>query len=98
MLKSYSISLLMSFFLVSCISTPAFSPLSDSPTVTPHTKDNSIYIGLSEEEAIQKAKLRKERFRIVERDGKPMIITKDYIVGRINATSESGVIKSVRVE
>ena len=37
-------------------------------------------------------------FRVVEIDGEPQIVTKDYRIGRINASTEASIVTEVRIE
>ena len=53
---------------------------------------------MTEEEAKTLAEENGVSFRLVERDGQPLPVTKDYRPGRINATMNDGVITSYSVE
>lgn len=58
----------------------------------------SDYVGLTVEAAGEKAAEDGRLFRVVEKDGEPLMVTKDYRVGRVNATVEKGVVVSVYFE
>ena len=59
---------------------------------------SSSYMGLTESEAVSFAKSRNERFRVVKRDGRSLMVTSDSRPGRINATITNGVVTSYSVE
>ncbi len=56
------------------------------------------YTGLTVAQAEEIAEAREEMFRVVEIDGEPQPTTRDFRVGRINATVEGGVITSYTIE
>lgn len=56
------------------------------------------YVGLSESEARALALQRGTPFRVVQRDGQRLMVTFDFVRGRINAEVTEGVVTSVVVE
>jgi len=56
------------------------------------------YVGLTVQQAEQKASTEEVLFRVAVKDGQPQPTTKDYRIGRINATVENGVVSSYVVE
>ncbi len=56
------------------------------------------YIGLIERAALGRAKNENKAARVVERDGKPMVVTTDYSPGRLNFSVENGKVVEVSVE
>ena len=58
----------------------------------------TAYLGLTEDEAIAQAKVDGRDFRVGERDGEPLMLTEDYVLGRVTATITDGVITEVTVE
>ncbi|MCI4664695.1 MAG: hypothetical protein MRY74_08230 [Neomegalonema sp.] len=56
------------------------------------------YVGLTVADARALAKKSAVPFRVVMRDGKHLIVTRDYRPGRINAAVEKGVVTSASVE
>jgi hypothetical protein len=56
------------------------------------------YVGLSENEARALAQQRGTAFRVVQRDGQRLMVTFDFVRGRINAEVTGGVVTSVVVE
>lgn len=58
----------------------------------------SEYVGLTEEEALQRARDNDKVARVVERDGESLTVTMDLRSGRLNFTVEDGVVVSVEEE
>lgn len=56
------------------------------------------YIGLTVNQATELALERGTRFRVVMQDGESLPVTMDYMVGRINATVNNGIVTSYTVE
>ncbi|MDN5819336.1 MAG: hypothetical protein L0H36_02030 [bacterium] len=56
------------------------------------------YLGMSEKDALEKAKTDKHAARVVERDGKSLIVTMDLRQGRLNFTIEDGTVTAVEEE
>ncbi len=50
------------------------------------------YVGLTEDEARERAAEQGRRFRVVHRDGEDFIVTADYVVKRVNAVVRDGVV------
>ena len=61
------------------------------------SKEND-YIGLSEQAAMDKAKNAGLPHRVVERDGKSLPVTMDYVPGRLNLSVRNGFVYHVEVE
>lgn len=59
--------------------------------------DNS-YVGLSESEALAKAKQSKQPARVVERDGEMVPVTADFAFGRYNFFIKDGKVYKVEIE
>lgn len=96
---------LVFFFSMNTASAPSTPPPTPSSAVTPTaTTDNTAattpvdYIGLTEEAAQQFAQQNNDLFRVVERDGEPLMMTEDYRPGRINAVVEYGIVTTYTVE
>lgn len=56
------------------------------------------YVGLEEQEALDRARDNDQAARVVERDGESLPVTMDLSHGRLNFTVEDGVVTSVYVE
>ncbi len=56
------------------------------------------YIGLTEAEAEQQAEVDGRPYRVGARDGEQMMLTEDYVVGRITVTITDGVVTGATVE
>ena len=56
------------------------------------------YVGLSEEDALAKAKSENKPARVVERNGEALPVTMDFVVGRLNLTVNNGKVEKVEVE
>lgn len=56
------------------------------------------YLGLTESEAIELAQENGVNFRVWQRDGEIYAVTMDYVVGRITATIENGIVTDYSVE
>lgn len=54
----------------------------------------SNYIGLTEEQAMEKAYQEGKPLRVIVRDGKELSTTDDIVLGRINATVKDGLVIS----
>lgn len=66
-----------------------------------HSSNSSTaedYIGLTVSQATDLALARGTRFRVVMQDGESLPVTMDYMVGRINATVNNGIVTSYTVE
>ena len=50
------------------------------------------YVGLTEEQARERAALQQRQFRVVHRDGEDFIVTADYVENRVNAVVRDGVV------
>lgn len=61
-------------------------------------ENQSEYVGLSVEEAMDLADSQGDTFRVVQEDGEFMAVTMDFRPGRINATVEDGLVVSVDIE
>lgn len=61
-------------------------------------EESSDYVGLTEQEALDKAKKTGVPNRVVERDGELLSITTDYIIGRLNFYVENGQVYKVDIE
>ena len=71
------------------------------PAASPTAPTNAAaqeYVGLTEAAAAALAEERGVLFRVVERDGEMLPVTRDYRPGRINAVVEDGVVVSYTVE
>lgn len=60
--------------------------------------EQSGYIGLTEQEALDKAKQEDREARVVERDGESLLVTMDISHGRVNLTVEDGKVVDVYIE
>lgn len=60
--------------------------------------DTSVYIGLTEQAARDKAKSDNKTARVVERDGESLPMTMDYSPGRLNLYVKDGNVYKVQVE
>ena len=58
----------------------------------------SEFIGLTEEQAMQKAEDSNTPIRVLERDGNPLPATMDLVEGRVNLYIKDGVVKKAIVE
>lgn len=58
----------------------------------------TAYLGLTEDEAEEQAEVDGRTFRVGARDGEQFMLTEDYVIGRVTATVEGGVITEVVVE
>ncbi|NCP67655.1 DUF4377 domain-containing protein [bacterium] len=56
------------------------------------------FIGLTVEEAIELAEINNVPFRVIEKDGRTQPTTRDFIQGRINATTKNNVVVKYEVE
>ncbi len=68
------------------------SPQDDSRNI-----DTQSYIGLTEEEAIEKAESEGYQHRITARDGEEFMVTLDYSESRINFSIEDGVVTDAKI-
>ena len=64
----------------------------DTPT------ENDEYIGMTEQEALDKAKKLGKIARVVERDGETQTVTMDIRSGRLNFTVDNGKVTKVDAE
>lgn len=67
-------------------------------TGTSNSEYSSQYVGMSEKDALEKAKADDRAARVVERDGKSLIVTMDLRQGRLNFTIEDGTVTAVEEE
>lgn len=58
----------------------------------------NAYLGLTEEEAQAQAEVDGRPFRVGARDGEQLMLTEDYVLGRVTASINDGVITAVTVE
>lgn len=58
----------------------------------------NAYLGLTEAEAEQQAEVDGRQYRVGARDGEQMMLTEDYVVGRITVTITDGVVTAATVE
>ena len=56
------------------------------------------YVGLEEDEALEKASANNVPARVVERDGESLPVTMDFMPGRLNLSVKEGKVSHVRVE
>lgn len=63
-----------------------------------NTKIGEAYLGMSEKDALEKAKTDDRQARVVSRDGKGLMVTMDLRPGRLNFTIEDGVVTEVEEE
>ncbi len=56
------------------------------------------YVGMTEEDALAKAAHEKTPARVVQRDGKSLPVTMDFVQGRHNFTITDGKVTSVEIE
>jgi flagellar biosynthesis/type III secretory pathway M-ring protein FliF/YscJ len=56
------------------------------------------YIGLAEQEALDKASRENKIARVVERDGESLPVTMDFMPGRLNLSVQDGKVNNVQVE
>lgn len=70
--------------------------------VSPPTADNPKtpvdYVGMTVQQATEKAATDGVPFRVVMEDGESLAVTMDYRPGRINATVQSGIVVSYDIE
>ena len=69
------------------------------------TKNNNLsdtfdggYGGLTVEQAQNLATERGVLFRVVEQDGEPLMVTMDYVTGRVNAEIENDIVVGYTIE
>jgi len=67
-------------------------------TTSQHGDKGQAYVGLTESVALEKASAANIPARIVERDGKPLPVTMDYVLGRLNFYVKEGKVYKVNVE
>lgn len=58
----------------------------------------TAYLGLTEEEAEAQAEVDDRPFRVGARDGEQLMLTEDYVVGRITVSLQDGVVTAATVE
>lgn len=58
--------------------------------------EKNEYMGLSVTEAIKMAERKKERYRIVHRDGENYVFTADFNAERINFSIDKGIITDAK--
>ena len=58
----------------------------------------TAYVGLTEEEAEEQARVDDRPYRVGARDGEQFMLTEDYVVGRITVTITDGVVTAATVE
>ncbi len=59
---------------------------------------SDVYIGLTEQTALEKATAENKTARVVEREGEPLMVTMDYLPGRLNLSIKDGKVYKVQVE
>jgi len=101
---------IVSILLVSCdgndssenvfIDTPVDQrPVVTNPITSADITDlKAIYTGLTTEQAVSVASEQEHIFRIVSINGTGLIVTADFINGRINASIENNEVASISVE
>jgi hypothetical protein len=62
------------------------------------TGDESGYIGLTEDEALEKASRDNQTIRVVERDGESLPVTMDFMDGRHNISIKDGRVYKIHIE
>ena len=62
------------------------------------TGEPHAYVGLSEEDALNKAKSENKPARVVSRNGEELPVTMDFVKGRLNLTVNNGKVEKVEVE
>lgn len=60
--------------------------------------EEQVYVGLSEDEALAKAKQAQVPARVVERDGSSLPVTMDFVFGRHNFHVKDGKVMRVDIE
>lgn len=68
------------------------------PDIQQPKTDGSEYIGMTEEDALEKAKKEQIPARVVERDDEQLAITMDFAFGRLNLHIKDGKVYQVEVE
>ena len=69
-----------------------------APDSSESTLTTSDYIGLTETEALDKAKQNNVPARVVERDDEMLPVTMDFVEGRLNFSVKDGLVTSIEVE
>ncbi len=72
------------------------SDISDKDNQIIDTQDS--YIWLTLEQAAQLAEQKGDMFRVVNIDGEAQIVTMDYRIGRINASTVDGIVTEFSIE
>ncbi|MFC4995257.1 hypothetical protein [Rubritalea tangerina] len=99
-MKSISILLVMMFSGVAFAHEAKEQPRCELLSITAKDveKAEKQYVGLKVQAALKLAKQQKQMFRVVERDGEPLMATRDFRPGRINAKVADDKVVSIRVE
>ncbi len=63
-----------------------------------NTDDPDGYVGLQEQDALDKAKAENKPARVVKRNGEDLAVTMDYAKGRLNLTVNNGIVEKVDIE
>jgi hypothetical protein len=59
--------------------------------------DDLNLVGMTEEAAVHAATEAGRKVRVVRQDGKPMVVTRDYLPARFNLTVVDGVVTAVHM-
>lgn len=79
-----AISLLAVVIIGAIISVTFFNPKPNTPNPSAQAPRATEYIGMSETEAMLKAKQNNTPARVVERESEPLAATMDFVEGRLN--------------
>lgn len=63
-----------------------------------NTEGPDGYVGLSEQDALDKAQSQNKPARVVERNGEALAIDMSFVKGRLNLTINNGIVEKVQVE
>lgn len=63
-----------------------------------NSEQKADYIGLSEQDALDKARSENKVARVVEREGESLAVTMDFMVGRLNLFIKNGAVYKVDIE
>jgi hypothetical protein len=77
---------------------PSEEPTATTTDTITNPEGITDYIGLTETEAEMYAAAQGDVFRVVDRDGERLMVTEDFVPGRINAFVVGGTIVSYEVE
>ena len=62
------------------------------------SEEKDEWVGRTEAAAISYAERKKIPFRVIQRDGEYMIVTQDYVKGRVNAVVNKGIVTGYSIE